>query len=133
MVDSMDDLAPFLKPPLTFRDGRVSTCSLEESIGQNIRVLLSSPIQGMAKSREVAAVADYGSDLPHHRFSQGGAGELVRQVKLAIRRHEPRFSLDKIEFTSDEPGRYLSHRYIRIIGKVKETGLPLEMEFDVEA
>lgn len=129
----MDELAPYLKPPFTLREGRMASCSLEESIAQNIRVLLSSPIQGDAKSEDLAANPPYGADLPHHRFSQGGAGELVRQVKLAIRRHEPRLNLDKIEFSGDTPGRYLPYRFIRIIGKVKDTGLPLEMEFDVEA
>lgn len=129
----MDEHAPYLKPPFTIRDGMVNSCSIEESIGQNIRLLLASPVQGAAKSVETVADPRYGADLPHHRFSQGSAGELVRQVKLAVKRNEPRLILDKIEFCNDKPGRYLPFRYIRIVGKVKETGLPLELEFDVEA
>ena len=129
----MDETAPYLKPPLSLQNGRMSSCSLEESIGQNIRLLLASPVQGVAKSAEVAADQQYGADLPHHRFSQASSGDLVRQVKLALKRNEPRLALDKIEFCNDKPGRYLPYRYIRIVGKVKDTGLPLELEFDVEA
>ncbi len=129
----MDDRTPYLKPPLSIQDGRMNACSLEESISQSIRLLLSSPIQDMAKSPRVAPHPQYGTDLPHHRFSQGSAGDLVRQIKLSMKRNEPRLSLDKIEFCNDKPGRYSPFRYIRIVGKVKDTGLPLELEFDVEA
>jgi len=129
----MDERTPYLKPPLSIEGGVTSACSLEESIGQNIQLLLTSPLQEMAKTADLAADPQYGTDLPHHRFTQGSSGDLVRQIKQSVKRNEPRLILDKIEFCNDKPGRYSPFRYVRIIGKVKDTGLPLELEFDVEA
>jgi len=129
----MDERTPYLKPPLSIEGGATNACSLEESIGQNIQLLLTSPLQEMAKTADLAADPHYGTDLPHHRFTHGSSGDLVRQIKLSVKRNEPRLILDKIEFCNDKPGRYSPFRYVRIIGKVKDTGLPLELEFDVEA
>lgn len=128
----MDELAPYLKPPLTFRDGSLVSCSIEESIQQNVRLLLETPPQALAKSSEIAAEPEYGADLPHHHFNRGPAGEMVRQIRNAIKRNEPRFQLTDIKFTDSRPGRYLPYRYVRIIGKVRDTGLTMEFEIDVE-
>jgi hypothetical protein len=125
-------VAPYLMPPLRIVDGRVATCSLEQSIRENIRLILANFVQGLAKPPGDAADPDYGSDLPHHKFVQGTGPELVQQVRIALRAGEPRYVVDKIEFSSKEPGRYLPYRWIRIVGRVRETGFKETIEFDVE-
>jgi hypothetical protein len=127
-----DEVAPYLNLPLAFRHGRVDSCGLEESIRANIRLILHNQVQGIAKPKGVAADPAYGANLPHHEFRHGRIQDVVREVRVALRRLERRLVVDKIDFVGRRPGRYLPYTTIHVSGTVEATGSPLKMEFEIE-
>ena len=126
------DIAPYLAVPLTFAGGRAQATTLEDSIRSTIRLVLGNPVQGTAKPAGVAGDPQFGADLPHHEFRQGRAQDVVREVRNALRRAEPRLNVDKIEFVGKDPGRYFPYRRIRVVGVVLATKESLTFEFDLE-
>jgi len=127
-----EDHVPYIKPTLAFDKGRLSSCTLEESIYANVRLIITNPVQGSAKGSKLAADPVYGAALPHHEFRQGRVQDVVQQVRLALKRSEPRFDVDRIEFVGKKAGRFLPYRTIRIVGKVKATGNDLTLDIDIE-
>lgn len=126
-----DDIAPYVKLPFGFEQGRVRAAALDESIRDNIRLILHNQVQGIAKPRGVAADPAYGANLPHHEFRQGRIQDVVREVRVALRRLEKRFTADRIEFVGRKPGRYLPYKRILVSGTVVASGRSLKMEFEI--
>jgi hypothetical protein len=127
-----NDNAPYLSLPLSFSGGRLHVATLEDSIRDVIRLVLGNPVQGTAKPPGVAGDPQFGADLPHHEFRQGRAQDVVREIRNSLRRAEPRFNVDKIEFFGKEPGRYFPYRRIRVVGIVLATRESLTFDFDLE-
>ncbi len=133
-VGVREDVAPYLKPPLSFSGGRMVSSTLEESIQENIRLILHNQVQGIAKPEGVAADPDYGASLPHHEFKRGRAQDVVRAIRNAIRKLEDRLEdrSVKVEYASRKPGRYFPFSRVRISGNILATGEAVSMEFDIE-
>ena len=129
-----ESLAPYLRPPLSFEHGRMKTGSIEDSIRENIRLILHNYVQGEAKPEGVAADPSYGAALPHHEFRRGRASEVVRIIRNALRHLEPRLEERsvKVEYASREPGRYFPFSQVRVSGKVLATGESITMDFHIE-
>jgi hypothetical protein len=127
-----DDHAPFLKLPLSFAQGRVRASDLEGSIRDNIRLILHNQVQGVAKPPGVAADPGYGADLPHHEFRHGRIQDVVREVRVAVRKLESRLEVEKVDFLKKKPGRFLPYSTVRITGTVASTGEPFNAEFEIE-
>lgn len=130
----MDERAPYLQPPLSFAHGRMKTGSIEDSIRENIRLILHNYVQGDAKPEGVAADPEYGAALPHHEFRRGRAAEVVRVIRNALRNLEPRLEdrSMKVDYSSSTPGRYFPFSRVRVTGKVIATGEVLSLDFDIE-
>lgn len=130
----VDERAPYLRPPLSFEHGRVRTGSIEDSIRENIRLILHNYVQGEAKPEGVAADPEYGAALPHHEFRRGRAAEVVRVIRNSLRNLEPRLEdrSVKVEYASSTPGRYFPFSRVRVSGKVIASGELLVMDFDIE-
>ena len=126
-----DELAPYLRLPLSFDRGRTQSGSLTESISDNIRLLLHNQIQGNAKPKGVPGDPDYGAALPHHEFERGRPQDVVRAIRVAVKRHEPRLALESIEYANKTPGRYLPYSQVRITGKVIATGESLKLDLEI--
>jgi phage baseplate assembly protein W len=128
-----DERAPYLVLPLRLEGGRMASGSLEDSIAHTIRLVLTNPVQGAAKPPGTAGDPDFGADLPHHEFRQGRAQDVVREIRNALGRCEPRIVVDKIEFTGKDPGRYFPYRRIRVVATVRATRQLLTLDYDLEA
>lgn len=130
----MDELAPYLRTPLSFEHGRMRSGSIEDSIRENIRLILHNYVQGEAKPEGVAADPEYGAALPHHEFRRGRAPEVVRIIRNAVRNLEPRLEERtlKVEYASRTPGRYFPFSRVRITGRVLATGEVVTLDFDIE-
>ena len=44
--------------------------------------------------------------------------DVVRAIRVAVKKHEPRLALEGIEYANKTPGRYLPYSQVRITGKV---------------
>jgi hypothetical protein len=124
--------APFLKLPLSFDQGRLRSSSLEQSVRDNIRLILHNQVQGVAKPEGVPADPTYGADLPHHEFRHGRIQDVVREVRVAVRRLEPRLDVEKVDFLKKKPGRFLPYSTVRISGTLLATGEAFNAEFEIE-
>lgn len=126
------DPAPFMKLPLSFEQGRMRTSDLEGAIRDNIRLILHNQVQGVAKPEGVAADPNYGADLPHHEFRHGRIQDVVREVRVAVRKLEPRLEVEKVDFLKKKPGRFLPYSTVRISGTLVTTGESFNAEFEIE-
>jgi phage baseplate assembly protein W len=124
--------APFMKLPLAFDQGRLRQGELERSVRDNIRLILHNQVQGVAKPPGVAADPTYGAELPHHEFRHGRIQDVVREVRVAVRRLEPRLDVEKVDFLKKRPGRFLPYSTVRISGTLLATGESFNAEFEIE-
>lgn len=128
-----DEIAPYLRLPLTFEGGRLASCSMEASIAANIRLILHNQVQGRAKPPGVSANPHFGADLPHHEFRHGRIQDVVQEVRRALRDLEPRIAHPaKVDFVKKRPGRFLPFAVLRVSSTITSNGQPISLDFEIE-